>query len=163
MILDKRHLPILASLFIAAILSILPASYDVIHYWPDWMLLTTIYWCLAVPHQVNIRFAFLVGLFADLLYGSVIGQHALIYTISAYFACSFYQLMRFYPSYQQILPIMLVLLGGELISIWISGIRYSLAQIELQGLFAVISSGLAWPWTFAVLRGVRQRFYRSAA
>ena len=160
--LDKTYLFVALMILFAAVLNVLPIPYWTKHYWPDWMLLTTIYWCLAMPLKFNIKFAWSVGIFADLLHGSLIGHQALLYTIAAYLASSFHQLIRFYPPHQQIIPIILILFVCEVITLWINGLRYSFENVQFLDLFSAITGGLIWPWVFSVLRGLRQKLYPTA-
>ena len=142
-------------------LSILPTPYWAQIYWPDWTLLTVIYWCLAMPSKVNIKFGWLIGILVDILHTSVIGHHALLYTVSAYLASSFHQRIRLYPPHQQIIPIFLILLLCHVIEIWISALIYSFTTVHWESLVAILAGALAWPWVFAVLRHLRQRIYLS--
>ena len=157
--IDKQVILIIMTLLVASILNILPTPIWVKYYWPDWILLTIIYWCLASPQSVSIKFAWIIGIFADLLYSSLIGHHALLYTITAYLACSFHHLIRLYPPHQQILPIMGILLICEIISLWINGLRYAFTPADLMGLLSIFTSGVIWPWVFSILRYLRQKFY----
>lgn len=157
--IDKVYIIIAMTVLVAMALDILPIPDWTRAYWPHWTLLVTLYWCLAMPLKINIKFAWLVGLLTDILLGSWIGQHALVYTVAAYLAGSFYQLVRFYPPHQQIIPIMIVLLLCEMITLWMDGLRYGFEHIRLNALFSVFIGGLVWPWAFAVLRHLRQSLY----
>lgn len=51
---------------------------------PDFMLVTMLYWLLRAPNICNIGTAWFVGLLVDLSTGSLLGQHALSFCLTAY-------------------------------------------------------------------------------
>jgi rod shape-determining protein MreD len=51
---------------------------------PDFMLVTMLYWLLRSPNMCNIGTAWFVGLLVDLSTGSLLGQHALSFSLTAY-------------------------------------------------------------------------------
>ena len=50
---------------------------------PDFVLLVTIYWLLRAPQYCNVGTAWLLGLLIDVSSGSLFGQNALAYTVTA--------------------------------------------------------------------------------
>ena len=130
-------------------------------YWPDWTLLVVIYWCLALPHRFNIKFAWFVGLLVDLMKGSLLGQNALLYTLLAYTTVSLHPRLRLYPPHQQTIYIALILTSYTLLTIWIDNLRLDSEQ-TLSRLLSVIPGTVAWLWVFAVLRHLRRKFYSTA-
>ena len=151
-----------ATVLAAMIISALPMPQWARLFWPEWILLVVIYWCLAAPERLNVKFAWGVGILADLLKGSLLGQHALLYALVAYLTTHFHQRLRLYPAYQQVFFIALLVSLHTVISIWISSApRYSL-WIDWHSMLPVASSMLAWPWIFAVLRHLRRRSYADA-
>ena len=130
-------------------------------YWPDWTLLVVIYWCLALPHHLNIKFAWFVGILVDIMKGSLLGQNALLYTLVAYATVLLHPRLRLYPPHQQTIYIALVLTLYTLLTIWIDNLRLDSEQ-TLSRLLSVIPSTVAWLWVFAVLRHLRQKFYSAA-
>lgn len=157
--IDKTYRLIIATVLFSAILGILPTPPWAQMYWPDWTLLTTIYWCLAMPWKANIKFAWVAGIFVDILQGSLLGHHAMLYTLSAYLVSSFHQRIRLYPSHQQIIPVLLILLLCASITMWINGLRYSFDTVHWQSLAPAVTGALMWPWIFAILRRLRQTLY----
>ena len=86
--LIKRRYPVktifFATIFIAAILAILPAPHWSIPYRPEWIALILIYWSMAHSEEINIGTAWTIGLLADVLLGSLLGLHALCFSIIVY-------------------------------------------------------------------------------
>ena len=58
----KRHSVIVSSLIIALGLQIVPLPIQVDLYRPDWVLVVLSYWCMALPHRVNVGIAFVTGI-----------------------------------------------------------------------------------------------------
>ncbi len=56
---------------------------------PDFMLVVLLYWFFRAPHLCNVGTAWLVGILVDLATGSLLGQHALAFTFTAYIALTF--------------------------------------------------------------------------
>ena len=108
--MDGRYRLVALTVFAAMILSALPIPQWAHVFWPEWVLLVVIYWCLAMPERLNIKFAWFVGILSDLLEGSLLGQHALLYTLIAWLTTYFYQRLRLYPPHQQVFFIALLLL-----------------------------------------------------
>ncbi len=56
---------------------------------PDFMLIVTLYWLLRAPHLCNVGTAWLAGILVDLATGSLLGQHALSFTLVAFIGISY--------------------------------------------------------------------------
>jgi len=77
------------SLVIALLFQLFPWTGQGIILRPDFMLVVLLYWLLRAPYLCNIGTAWLVGLLMDLSTGSLFGQHALAFTLTAFIALSF--------------------------------------------------------------------------
>lgn len=126
-------------------------------YWPNWTLLTVIYWVLALPYRFNIKFAWFTGLVVDLISGAWLGQNALLYTLVAYITILLHKRLRFYIP-QQMLFIAAVLSFYILATLWIESIR-DIPNSSWNKLYSVGTGVLAWLWVYAVLRHLRRKFY----
>jgi rod shape-determining protein MreD len=76
---------------------------------PDLLALTLVFWAVHQPRRVGMTGAFLFGLLMDVHQGSVLGQHALAYTVLNFFAIAIHRrLLWFTVSSQsvQILPLL---------------------------------------------------------
>lgn len=80
---------IYATLLGALLCQLFPWTGQGIIFRPDFMLVVLLYWLLRAPHLCNVGTAWLVGLLVDLATGSLLGQHALTFTITAFLALSF--------------------------------------------------------------------------
>ncbi len=145
------------TLFISMALSIIPWSNSVASFMPNWPILTLMYWCLALPHRVSIGTGFAIGLLLDTLSGHVIGQQALIFSITAFTCHSLYLRIRNYLLWQQAFFSLFFLCLIHTLFVWISQLEQH-SSISLHGYAQPFVSALFWPAVFAVLRRVRRHY-----
>jgi rod shape-determining protein MreD len=138
-------------------LRILPLPHHWFVYNPDWVALVLIYWTLAIPDRVGIGAAWLTGLFADVLTGRMLGQHALAYSVMAYFSLRLYRRLRLYPLPQQSLWVLLFLLMGQLLILWTQNIKTTNAITWTYWLPSLVG-GFMWPLVLVTLRRLRRRY-----
>ncbi len=142
------------SLVVAMYLRVLPWPSPLNLINPDWVLLTLIYWSLAIPERVGVLSAWSVGLLMDILTGRLLGQNALVYGIASYIVIRFHKRLRQYPLIQQALVICILLLAVQLLAFWIE----SLNQESLSGWafsLPIITGTFVWPVVFVLLRKLR--------
>lgn len=118
---------------------------------PDWVLLTLIYWVIAIPERIGVFNAWGVGLLVDVLTGRVLGEHALTYALISYFCVIFHKRLRQYLLLQQSLFIFLSLLFSQIVEIVIESIE-SNTQFTFTFWLPVITGVLLWPVVSIVLR-----------
>lgn len=75
--------------FVALLCQLFPWTGQGVIFRPDFMLVVLLYWLLRAPHLCHIGTAWVVGILVDLATGSLLGQHALAFTLTAYIALSF--------------------------------------------------------------------------
>lgn len=142
---------------VTLILSALPLPDSLRLLRPDWVLLALIYWCMALPHRVGVGIGWLLGLFRDVLSGTLLGQHALAYSIVAYLTLKLHQRLRLNPLWQQSLSILVLLALGQLLALWVNGIVGRPIHSWSYWLPSVVGAFL-WPFIFLLLRGIRRAF-----
>ena len=125
---------------------------------PEWVVLVLIYWVVALPQRIGLVIAWVIGLLVDVLSGSLLGQHGLVFIIIVYITASLYQRLRMFAVWQQSLIVFGIVSLSQLVDFWIENI-VGLARWELWYLFPAIMSAFMWPWVFMVLRFLR-RFFR---
>lgn len=150
-------LTIAVSVLVALILTIIPLPGWGEALRPAWVALVVFYWVLALPERFNIGWAWIIGLLMDALTGSLLGAHALALVLVAVLASRWHLKMRMYPLWQQSIGVGLALVLYALLLFWIGGIAGHLNR-PLVRFLPVAISALIWPWVYAVLRRVRQRF-----
>ena len=97
---------IMLTLLLALLLSVapMPAFMDIGR--PLWLALFLSFWVLSVPHRLGLTTAWLFGLAEDVLYGSLLGQNALILCLVCAMVLGLQQRLRVFPQWQQALPAM---------------------------------------------------------
>ena len=85
---------IYVSFFVCLVAAIFPLPILFNAFRPDWVILVIFYWIIALPHRVNIGHAFILGLLLDLLLGSILGMHGLLFSFLAYFTSINFQRFR---------------------------------------------------------------------
>jgi rod shape-determining protein MreD len=121
---------------------------------PDWVLLTLIYWSLAVPERAGIFHAWTFGLLTDVLTGRLFGQYALAYSLVIYICLKLHKRLRQFPVVQQGLFIFFCLLLSQLLLFLIKNLQHP-AQLKASFWLPVFTGTLCWPLVFTVLRFVR--------
>jgi len=145
------------SLLIALILALLPMPDWTIWLRPAWVLMVLIYWAMTTPYQVGVAIAWFTGLIVDLLNSTLLGEHALAFTIVIYFVSKMHIRLRMYPLLQQGLSIFMFVLLYQFIIYCIQGFVGQLPSSHLYWLSSVTSM-LFWPWLFVVMRDVSRWF-----
>ena len=146
---------ILATLLIAMALAILPMPAWAIWFRPAWVLMVLIYWGMSVPHRVSVGVAWFTGLVVDLMSGTVLGEHALAYTVVIYLVGRLHMRLRLYPLTQQALTVFMLVLLYQLIIFIIQGFVGEAPSHYLYWM-AALSSMLLWPWLYIILRDYRR-------
>lgn len=148
---------VFTTLLIAFILALLPMPDWTVWLRPAWVLMVLIYWAMMTPYQVGVGVAWFTGLIVDLLNGTLLGEHALAFTIVIYFVSRMHIRLRMYPMLQQGLSIFTFVLMYQFILYCIQGFNGQLPGSHLYWLSAVTSM-LLWPWLFVVMRDCRRWF-----
>ena len=148
---------IVLTLCAAMLLMIMPLPDWARPYRPQWVTLTLIYWCIALPHRVGVGSGFGTGIVLDVLTGTLLGQHALGLSLVAFLSVQLHARIRVFPFWQQALAVLVLLLVEHLLSLWVMG---AIGQTTPGIIYWVIPliGAVLWPWVFVTLRDVRRRF-----
>jgi len=151
---------IVTSLFFSMSLSIVALPDQVSQAMPNLTLLTLIYWCISLPHKVSVGTGWLTGLFVDILTGSLMGQNALIFSLTAYLSHHAYPRLKHYTLWQQSAFILFFLITSQLFTLWLRKLG---GHFEATYLFwiSTLSGALFWPILSTTLSFIR-RHYRLA-
>jgi rod shape-determining protein MreD len=148
---------IFLTIAVALVLALLPMPDWTIWLRPAWVLLVLIYWTMTVPHQVGLVFAWTTGLIVDLLNNSLLGEHALAYTIVVFFVARAHIRLRIAPMLQQGFSVFLFVLLYQFILYCIQGFIGELPASHLYWMSSVTSM-LLWPWLYVLMRDCRRWF-----
>jgi rod shape-determining protein MreD len=155
--------PILAiwlSLLLALCLQVMPLADGWQVYRPEWLGLMLIYWCMRAPDRVGVFHGFVLGILMDLIEGTALGQHALIYSLLAFLCALVYPRFRAYSLVQQSV-LVLVLLGlVQLVAQWLRTIVGDFS-IHLAFLIPSLISAFLWPWLSTMFQAFERRLAAS--
>ncbi len=146
------------SFIVAMLLSIVPLPPSLHAFMPEWLLLVTIYWGMALPHRVGIGIAWGLGLLLDVLRDTLLGQYALVMALVIFLTIHLHQRIRVASLWQQAATIFVLCLIYMLIVFWIKGIQ-GLAPDFWMALISPLISTLIWPAVFLFMRNLR-RYYQ---
>jgi len=140
-----------ATLLGAFILTLLPMPSWATWLCPAWVFMIVAYWTIAAPERVNIGVAWLLGIFLDVLDGTLLGEHALALTIVIYLISRMVNRLRMYALWQQGFTLFLLVLLYQFILFCIQGF---LGAVPTSWLYwtCSLTSMLVWPWVCSILR-----------
>jgi rod shape-determining protein MreD len=118
---------------------------------PDFVALVVLYWCVQQPRIVGFTLAFTMGLLMDVAEGTLLGQHALAYSILAFAGLALHRRVQGFSLTAQIVHVVPLLLVTDLIVV---GIRL-LGGASFPGYshFAgSVVAGLLWPVASVLLK-----------
>ncbi len=151
-----RHLPVLGSIIIALMLTMVPLPAVIDTYRPDWIALVLIYWTMMLPQHYSVGTAWLVGLILDVAQGTLLGQHALALVAIIFLTSRFHLLMRVFPMSQLTATVFGMLALYQFLLFWINGVAGVVAPAASYW-GPVITGTLFWPIVAGVLSGLRFR------
>lgn len=127
---------------------------------PDWLILIIFYWVMAVPHRVSMGHAFVLGVLFDLLLGSTLGMHAILFSVLAYIVALNYQRFRYFPIVQTTFIVGGCIFVSKFSLYWMaSSLSTSPYEVVLSKhyFWSALTSMLIWPWFFLFMRFIRVR------
>ena len=151
---------ILASLAVALCLNLLPWEGMGLLVRPDFLLLVLIYWCMEEPRRAGASTAFFAGILMDIAEGSLTGQNALVYSLSAYLALTFRLRVLSFNWMLQALHVFPILFLGQAV--------FALQQLIIDTpfpgaayFFRSILGAIIWPIICMLLEIPRRRSLRN--
>jgi rod shape-determining protein MreD len=137
-------------------LAIVPLPALVEPFRPPWVTMVLIYWCLMWPRLCGILTAFTAGLALDVLYGNLLGQHALSLSAVAYLTLRFHLQIRIFPLWQLTMTVFMLMTIDAFLVFWIDGISGYPGGGAARWT-PVLAGGVAWAPVMAVLDALRLR------
>ena len=132
------------SLFIAAAFMLVPLPAWFALARPALLPLVTLYWVLQMPRRFGLLAGWCLGLLLDILFGTVLGQHALALVLCCFLVSKFGEFIRSYRLWQQAMLFLPVFLVYEFVLFWIEGLT-GRSFDPLWRWAPAVSSSLCWP------------------
>lgn len=132
----------------------LPTPFDTLR--PHLLALALVYWALESPGRGGMALAWGVGLLADVVAGTLLGEQALRMAVLVFLVQRFRAQLRFFPLWQQSAAVGLLLLNDFAL---MASIRL-IAGAGLPGwgpALAPLVGLVVWPWGFLLLDALRLR------
>jgi rod shape-determining protein MreD len=123
---------------------------------PDLMALVLVFWGVHQPQRVGIGAAFVFGLLMDVHQGSVLGQHALAYTVLNFFAITVHRRLLWFGLMSQALQVLPLLAVAHAVALAVRMMVGGTFPGFLMLLAPVIES-LLWPVVTVILLSPQMR------
>ena len=130
------------TLVFAFVLNMIPWGRDWVV--PDFLALVLIFWVMKQPRMVGMGTAWLFGMMMDVHQASLLGEHALAYSLMSYFAITLHRRVPWFGMAEQmlhILPLFLIAQGTSWLVNMATGGMTPSPWIFLSSVF----STLLWP------------------
>lgn len=143
------------SIVVALLLGLLPLPGVLQPLRPYWLALVVAYWVIEAPDNAGLGFAVIVGLVADLLFGTLLGEQALRLVVMTFILQRFRARLRFFPLSQQSLAIGGLLVNDRIVA---TAVHLALGEPTLpwQYWWAPALGMLLWPPLFLLMDTLRQ-------
>jgi rod shape-determining protein MreD len=123
---------------------------------PELLALTLLFWSIHQPLRVGIGTAFILGLLTDVHQTSMLGQHALAFTVQGFLAVLIHRRILWFKLSSQLLQVFPIFLIGHLIELTIRMVSGS--PFPGWGLFlAPVIQALMWPLVSELLLAPQKR------
>ena len=152
----SRRTPVIVSLILGLMLTIMPLPDALEAFRPDWLAMLTIYWAMQLPRTWSVGTAWITGIVLDVSQGTLLGQHALALCCVAFITVRFHLLMRVFPVPQLTATVFPILAIYQFLLFWINGVAGVDAPLVVYW-GPVVSSTILWPVLMMFLSGIRYR------
>ncbi len=152
---EGRNLAIL-TIAAALLLTEVPLPPALLPLKPYWVALVVVYWTLELPDGISLGLAFAIGLALDLFSGALMGLHALSLVIMVFLVRHFRSRLRFYPTWQQALALLALLVNDRIVLLWITIFLGEPIPTWKYWLSPLVGAAV-WPWLFLLLDHLRVR------
>jgi rod shape-determining protein MreD len=111
---------------------------------PDFLALVLVFWTVQQPLRVGVGIAFWLGLVCDVHQGTLLGQHALAYTMLSFLAIGVHRRLQWFSVWSQVAQVFPLFLASLLLML---AIRLFLGGQFPGGsiFFAPVLEAMLWP------------------
>jgi rod shape-determining protein MreD len=112
---------------------------------PDFVAIVIVFWNLHQPRRVGISIAFVMGMFMDVAYATLLGENALAYTLLSYVSIMIHRRVLWFPVRTQAFFIFLLIFFMQAVQLVIRLLVSGQAPNYLHYFGASVVSALLWP------------------
>ena len=123
---------------------------------PDFMALGLVFWNVHQPRRVGVGLAFMFGLMMDVHDASILGQHALAYTLLSYFAVSIHRRLVWFTVPSQAIQILPLFVAAHAVSFVVRMVAGGMLP-GWELLLAPLFESLLWPLVTWLLLAPQRR------
>ena len=131
-------------ILLSIVLTIIPLPDLINSFRLPWLAMTVIYFSIFNVALIGVLSAWLSGLILDLMAGGLMGENAMILSIISYLSYRFRFQIRVYPIWQIMVVVLLFLALGELLSLWIQGVSWTMNLSIIEWINISIAV-IIWP------------------
>ena len=142
------------TLFFAFALNVIPVGR--IAAMPDFLALVLVFWNVHQSRRIGVGVAFIFGLLMDVHSGSVLGQHALAYTLLSFFAITVHRRLLWFSVPSQALQILPLFLAAHAVAMLVRVISGGMFP-GWELLLGPVIEALLWPVVTVLLLAPQRR------
>jgi rod shape-determining protein MreD len=154
--LDPRRLPMVITMIIGLLLSVIPLPQWLSVARPDFLAIVVLYWSIMNPRVGGLTLAFLAGLVLDVMKGIVLGEHALALCLATAIAIKLHLRIRVFPIWHQAATLFMLLVVYQFVLFWVDGQSGHAVTAAARWLPAVTGAAM-WPVFVGLLGWAYQR------
>ncbi len=142
------------SLFVALMLNMLPWGRNWIV--PDFLALVLVFWNVKQPRKVGMGVAWVFGMLMDVHEASVLGEHALAYSLLSYFAITLHRRVPWFSVTGQMAHVFPLFLAAQAVTLLVRIVAGGMAPPPWMLLESVLTA-LLWPVVDLLLMAPQRR------
>lgn len=148
------------TIIFAVFIQMIPVSLHLRWLEPNFIALVMMFWLIYAPGSLNMYAIFVLGLFCDVLFGTMLGEHSFTLLITAYSVYRLLRPLRVWPLWQHFILVFTILLISQISSVLVKmlqGYEFNGAQVVFLSPFLGL---VIWPALRNVLFGLTPRSIR---
>ena len=154
--LASRRLPVIVTLLVGLMLTIMPLPDILQPFRPDWLALLMIFWAMQLPRTWGVGTAWIIGIVLDVAHGTLLGQHAAALCVITFVTLRMHLLVRVFPLSQLTATVFPLLALYQFVLFWINGVA-GVSSPSIAYWAPVLTGAAIWPFVYVFLSGIRFR------
>ncbi len=115
----RNSVYLIMALLLASLLTVIPLPLYMKALKPLWLPMVLLLWVIYFPGYIGVGIAWLVGLWADILLGTLLGEQGIAFALACYVAIVFQRRLSMLSLFQQAVIVLLLLEMILLVLFWI--------------------------------------------